>query len=354
MAARPSDFYLACCNGELETVKNRIQALSVREINRLETDGNTALHAASFHGHTEIVKLLLEYKANRNILNENSLTPCDAAKTREMKHLLKSFPESGTIGNGNNRFGQEEAAIEWLAVDENVIKRAAAYRQRIRDLAENLPFSIEPIIQDYLESQPELRDDGCLDEIIALFRQAARENDPTYIVKAYTAETPFYRSLNKELARTSQQVMNVAIYSLDPQFQRFWKTHGRIAGIISQHEKMKPCRFQGSCYRGMRISETELAKYQQGARVMNRSFLSATVEENIALRFAVDLEEDTDKLPVICKYKIRNRHTALDIAEMSCYPNEREILIAPYTVFTVVTITSRALGPTTYKVMRWN
>jgi ankyrin repeat protein len=46
-----SDFYLACRNNEVEKVKTLLQTLPQDEIDRLEPNGSTALHAVAYHGH---------------------------------------------------------------------------------------------------------------------------------------------------------------------------------------------------------------------------------------------------------------------------------------------------------------
>ena len=47
-----------------------------------QTTGNSALHMACANGHTEIVKLLIEHKANHNILNNSKNTPLRKSKSR--------------------------------------------------------------------------------------------------------------------------------------------------------------------------------------------------------------------------------------------------------------------------------
>jgi hypothetical protein len=45
-----------------------------------------------------------------------------------------------------------------------------------------------------------------------------------------------------------------------------------------------------------------------------------------------------DRLSTICQYEIRNKRTALDIQQISLFEDEEEVLIVPYSTFTIVDI----------------
>ncbi|CAF4715570.1 unnamed protein product, partial [Rotaria sp. Silwood2] len=62
-----SDFYLACRNNKIDEVQALLETMDTNDIGRVEPNGMTALHAACFHGHLEIVKLLLMVGADRAI-----------------------------------------------------------------------------------------------------------------------------------------------------------------------------------------------------------------------------------------------------------------------------------------------
>ncbi len=43
-----SEFYLACRNGDLDTVQHLLPNMSDEQKNRIESNGSTALHAATY------------------------------------------------------------------------------------------------------------------------------------------------------------------------------------------------------------------------------------------------------------------------------------------------------------------
>ena len=60
--------------GEIDDVKQMLEEET--DVNTADkATGNSALHMACANGHTDIVKLLLQHKANINILNNSKNTP---------------------------------------------------------------------------------------------------------------------------------------------------------------------------------------------------------------------------------------------------------------------------------------
>src|SRR5579871_5192120 len=90
-----SDFYKACRDGDLSKVDRLLKTMSVREINQVESSNNsTALHAASYFGHADIVKRLLAVGANIHTHNGHGFTPVQEAKTQEIKDLFEQHIKS--------------------------------------------------------------------------------------------------------------------------------------------------------------------------------------------------------------------------------------------------------------------
>lgn len=60
-----TEFYLACSNGDITKVKQFLPHLTLEEIDHIDPNDSTALHAASYFGHVEIARLLLKKGASR-------------------------------------------------------------------------------------------------------------------------------------------------------------------------------------------------------------------------------------------------------------------------------------------------
>lgn len=87
-----SDFYMACREGDLMRVNRYLKTMTSRDINMIETANNsTALHAASYFGHADVVKRLLEAGGNVHTRNGHGLTAQQEAKTQEIKDLFKNY-----------------------------------------------------------------------------------------------------------------------------------------------------------------------------------------------------------------------------------------------------------------------
>ncbi|CAF1369255.1 unnamed protein product, partial [Didymodactylos carnosus] len=89
----PSALYNACRNNDIEQVKTLLTNTSLEQLNRIEPNGSTALHAASFLSRGEIVKLLLEQGADRWIKNRYNMTPYEEAKP----HIKEIFDKTNYI-----------------------------------------------------------------------------------------------------------------------------------------------------------------------------------------------------------------------------------------------------------------
>ncbi len=87
-----SDFYNACRNGQLDRVNRLLKTMHMRDINKVEeANKSTALHAASYFGHPDVVKRLLEVGGNVHTLNGYGLTPEQEAQIPEVKAIFEQF-----------------------------------------------------------------------------------------------------------------------------------------------------------------------------------------------------------------------------------------------------------------------
>jgi hypothetical protein len=141
-----SDFYLACRNNNVDEVKRLLETIDQCEMDIVEPNGSTALHAASFHGHREVVRLLLTAGADRALHNKYNYLPFDEAKDDEIKELFNRIPTC-------NRFISNTGGIEWeLIDDDDVSEKAREERDMIKSLYEKVPIDkmFERIEKNYI------------------------------------------------------------------------------------------------------------------------------------------------------------------------------------------------------------
>lgn len=80
--------YLACKSGFYDTAKMLLNEGA--EINKIQRDGSTSLHVASYYGHSLIVGLLLEYGARTDIKNRWGNTALVESSLDSVKSLIKN------------------------------------------------------------------------------------------------------------------------------------------------------------------------------------------------------------------------------------------------------------------------
>ncbi|CAF0779244.1 unnamed protein product [Didymodactylos carnosus] len=375
-----SELYQACSNNDIMKVKRYTEKLSIDDINRPEKNGNTALHIATLKGYTEIIKLLLKRNPCRSIKNIYNYRPYQLATTDEIRHLYKRancFPrftyKSGCLplyqkeNKSRKKFSikhylnqysagcslcDNDDPCEWEIVDENAAEKAARFRKESKhslffghNVGRDLKNRLYSIKKGYLDSR--LRDMPLNDSIKYYFRKASDEQDPCYVIKAYTSACNFYSYVNGDMARN-------VIHDLKQGCSKFFCTRlysaqdgvMSITSILLHHPYFEPYSFIGEVYRGMVVKKTSLAHYRCGIRIVNTTFLSTSKTEDVA-EFFNELENDShNEVSVFCTYKIKNNRTALDISGMSEIPDEQEVLILPFAAFEIMSIARDKCGRT--------
>jgi hypothetical protein len=330
-SVRCSKFYLACRNGEIDKVRKLLDDMTLDQIDQMEPNGSTALHAACFHGHREIVKLLLKVGADRAIQNKYQCLPFDEAKNSQIKELFYRVPTT-------NRLVSNTGAIEWELVDEDVLEKAREERRIIKTIYDTVETKsmFERIEKNYIDKG--LSHTEKIQNIRRFFQKATQEQDPKWIIKAYTAETNFYKILNTEVACGAGKYQSERRY---------------IIALLSFHPKLNELSYTGLSYRVIQMNYHDLEKYQENSSLMTKSFLSSSIDRKIAELFLCQKESSQTlnlagerktvdgsliKSWVMCIYHVKHQRTALHIENSSQYVNEGEILIMPYSVFEVKSI----------------
>ncbi|CAF4378985.1 unnamed protein product [Rotaria sp. Silwood2] len=313
-----SDFYYLCRNGLIDKVREQLLNMTLEEIDQIEGNGSTALHAACYYGHTEIVKLLLDKGASRSIKNIHKCLPCDEAQKDEIKRLF--IRQSGT------RFSNDGSAyIDWMKCDTEAESLASDYRFRHIGFGwnnKNIDYRLKYIKDEMSHTEN--------DRIKTFINQA--QQDPHCLLKAYTVESDFYIKLNNDLAtRRFDQGTNFGItYFID-----FFYNNPAFASLS----------FKGKVYRGTCMTHDDFKQFSVGGKVMNKVFMSTTKDrkmgEQLATKHLTYREKqhgENVKLSALCTYEIINDRTGLDIEGISEYKNEKEVLIGTLTTFKITTI----------------
>lgn len=323
-----SEFYEACRTNRIDDVKRMLEELTQDQIDQIEPNGSTALHAASYHGHVAIVRLLLDRGADRAIQNKFQCLPFDEAANDEIKQLFLRIPNS-------NRLITDMGTIEWELIADDALEKAIEERDVLEMVYQknSIEKMLEKIKINYIEKG--LANTEKIRSIEHFFEKAIRDKDPTWIIKAYTAETDFFNVLNAETAGGAS---------------KFQAERRYIIALLMFHPILNAYSFSGMAYRVMQITQHDLTRYQVGKFSMTKSFLSSSIQEEISAWFLTRQQASQDtsvprtrhkpdgtkvKIWVMCIYHIRHPRTALHIENISQYTTEGEILIMPFTVFKV-------------------
>ena len=327
MSESISPLYVACRDGCLSIVQQLVPHFSLDEINRVEPNGSTCLHAACYYNHPEIVQLLLESGAMRTTLNKYGCTPYDEAATAQIKGL---FPRSATAVKERFLDESSEQTIIWVSSDD-------AYRaEHNRDDMARLKN------KNVLDAAISILDDARFQTIFGrskleyCLKEAIRTCDSSWLIKAYSAETGFYRTINEVLAKGKSNF----VWNNPEAFLKF-------IGCLYQHQSLKKYRYFGESYRGMKLSKEDFENnYQVGMKFLIKPFTSTSKVRSVGEFYAsAHFTNDASIVTVLCIYIIpestatcNEASVALDISSISEYPSEAEVLILPHVSFRVRSI----------------
>jgi hypothetical protein len=311
-----SALYRACRNGDFGTVQQLLPTLSLDQINQIESNGSTSLHAACQFNRPQIVRLLLDRGAVRTTLNNYGCTAFDEAATEQVKQL---FPRSLTAAR--ERFLTDapiEEVIEWTSLEYGPYGWVNKRNMNNKDVIK----AADSIIRD-----ERLRDASSMHKIEYFLDKARRTEDPKWLAHAYSAEIGMCQSIKKALAQGSSHINGLHVED----FHSF-------AGVFFHHDALRKYRYTGRCYRGMKLSKKDFEEtYKVGQVFLIKPFISTSKCRRIAEQFATAPSSGSRPLSILCIYTIPEHtlsysdNVALDISSISEYPHEDEVLILPHT-----------------------
>lgn len=327
-----SSFYIACRNNQIKKVTEYLKKMSLDQIDRIEPNGSTALHVASYQGHPDIVQLLLKAGADRSIVNKYNCVPFDEAKNDQIKRLFLRQPNQ-------NRFATNQGHILWDLINDDAFNHAIQERLSIKSIYDNITGNtsvetmFEKIEKNYIGKG--LANVEGIQLIQRFFQRATKEFDPIWIIKAYTAESDFYKILNTEIACGTTQ------YQLERKY---------LIALLCHHPKLNHLNYLGTSYRVVQMSKQLIETYQVKSTLMTKSFFSSSIDERIAQYFLYEKQNQSTNFQrrridgtiihswVMFIYQIKHQRTALHIENISQYANEGEILLMPFTLFIIENI----------------
>ncbi|CAF1033515.1 unnamed protein product [Didymodactylos carnosus] len=349
--------YDLCRENQVEKLQNLLTSIdNISILNTIQAStGSTCLHVACYYGHKELVQVLLDYGALTSIRNlRYNLTPYEEASADHIKQLFI-----------NKRIFYSETDydyIQWSITGHDLIEKRREFLQTIHlyrtynnhhpIISKLLAEVIHYYLNEYLKNIPPTgNSEGRITEeqikvIEDYFRKAIDEKDYLrYFIKACTLTDYFHRILNKHLALHILQYFD--------QTKDFCSNYRlvncpvHIVTLLKFHLDICKYQHKGVCYRGMRITENDLNPYQLNQHILNRSFLSSSIDHNVAKMFAGEGEQSqmrhtSDQRPLqfscLCQYNIVQNSTAINVQELSVRPDEKEIFILPFAVFKVVNL----------------
>lgn len=354
-----SSLYWACRNGNQQLVNRILSTKKFYDINQLEPNGSTALHAAAFYGHAEIVHLLLHrYGVMRHRKNKYGLTAFQEASDHHIRQLFERPKNSRFCShdNVNNLFDVFNADDEknnmkakkpsggWVDGYTSNMDSYLSWRNIGRKIITN------PVLQEtlktiwavqFLTDNPEKMSIRHLQEIAhtniptnhqefqksqQLLSDFVKKKKPESLLHLYTLETPFYRSLDR---------MN---------------SGALLFLILWRRKSLKNRTYRGRSFRGLTMTNNGLEAYRwalqrKGSLIRTSTFCSTSIEEHEARKF-ISVQPGTDKkkvliimdFPEACDTTIALYAISNELECISEYENEKEVLVLPTTIFKVTNI----------------
>ncbi|CAF1096490.1 unnamed protein product [Didymodactylos carnosus] len=319
-----SRFYIACRDGDLVTAENELSKLKPSEISRLEPNGSTALHAAAYYGHTEIVRLFVRRCCSRSIRNKYGLTPYEEAKTDEIGELLKRH-------SGTKRYDKKTIPLEWISDNFDGIWKNLLHPGRLFECGDDSPEKIkarQDCVVRWLEEH--LTDKEELELITSWFKLAFENNSAEYLIRAYTEETDFFRKLNQDLAN-----IDINKELSDPEMCApliIARTLFRCAYYARDADNCVEIYL----YRAVKYDEKEISKYKEHITkgpIKTKTFWSTSKSR----KEAENMNKDYNTM-LLLKSRDPDSRRTLDIAKLSSYVCEEEVLIVPLTYMQITSV----------------
>lgn len=345
----------ACRSGDIDRATVLLKTMTPNEINKADwITGDTPLHLSTHHGYIDIVRLLLNYGAMRNILNYEKRIPENYASTIKMKKLFqRPTDDSSTRFVSNDSNKEDNEKIEWSQSSLDATQFFMEYESQMSLTGQ---WDIIQTVETLQKASELLENRFDLNLVWNLFDQAREKTDVKYLIRALTVESQFYKILNKNLAQ--RHLKKSAKKDEKHQMQNTMTTFNqgfaiaqsllteklhtdnskiidwvhRYIGTIHTLIYQPMFQFNGLIYRGMWVKEENLLYYSKNRiYICNKTLISTSKNYQIAKHFLDESTPSDGQVPVMCMYSIDSYTSfkVMDIHTISEYPEEEEVLIFP-------------------------
>ena len=366
-------FYFACRNGDIDTVKNLLPTLSYDRINELQPNGSTPLHAATYFGHGNIIRLLLdEYGCRRDQTNLYGLTAYEEAQADNIRKIFHR-------PSYNNRFSDQSDD------HENTFQFVSSLSTAKIDLGDDFNDELTKPNEQWLigyESYDELKKqlDGlngiktllksrfgrCLIKQLGKKEYAYTEEEYVYMADELFSGNALRKILDEHITRDhpeyehARYLINqyiehdniealLTLYSMETPFYRQLTIRINPLGfpLFMHLTDLKARYYQGQCYRGIRITREQYNEYRwawknKDSVISTVKFASTSVDRFVAEQFAGVDPSLSGKISVLLIFNFPQPcDTAINLGKISehqlpCisnFENEHEVLPSQTSTF---------------------
>ncbi|CAF1127082.1 unnamed protein product [Didymodactylos carnosus] len=381
-----SDFYFACRNGDVEFVKQMLEEAEC-DLNCLESNGSTPLHAACYYGHEEIVQLLIAHNCGRSQINSHGLTAYEEAANDEIRQLFKRPGREGS-----QRFQDESVDNSFDFVhhpNEEDMTTTAATPATATPAATSASDSVstvrKPPVQGYKTKEEKKLEIGYATTSITMCQSKLAR----FVVDRFQHDAPMsvksiglklQEIIDKEIiakedpqSQKATDLLNkflnekdndhrieylIHLYTLETRFYGALKANSipLALPLYMKLQRLKERYFQGESYRGAKMTNDDISAYEwavdnRGSLLQTSNFSSTSVHRSIAEEFADKPSKPNDTrnrvlfifdFPRKCDQAINLNRISDKSPCLSEYEDEGEILILPWTLFEVKSVNKEA------------
>ncbi|CAF4001238.1 unnamed protein product [Adineta steineri] len=250
---------------------------------------------------------------------------------------------------------KKRTAYEWHLNDRNdfALKKAKKFRLQYQKLYVTRHWLVTVLLRlnttvndlvyairkGYLDDINMLADPTVWEGIIEDLKTASAEDEPMYILRAYTRSQTFSKQINSDMAKDTYHELK--LYCTPLNCNVLARTQDGIQAFVAIlfHPKLDKYLSKGNfnVYRGSIIDNASVLEgYENGSIIITTTFLSTSKDLAVAEVFADPDSKQTNQISLLCEYNIHNyRRTALEMKPISNKPYEEEVLIYPYVPFQI-------------------